>query len=41
MSRAELRDAGYVVVEDLAEAVEVDLGDVVEAALEADGWERG
>jgi hypothetical protein len=36
--RAELREAGFVVVDDLVEAVEVNLGDVVEAALEADGW---
>jgi hypothetical protein len=34
--RAELRDAGYVVIDDLVEAVEVDLGSVVEQALEAD-----
>lgn len=34
--RAELRDAGYVVVDDLVEAVEVDLGDVVEQAIEAE-----
>jgi hypothetical protein len=36
--RAELREAGYVVVDDLLEAVEINLGDVVEAALEAPGW---
>jgi hypothetical protein len=36
--RAELRDAGFVVVDDLVEHVEVNLGDVVEASLEADGW---
>jgi hypothetical protein len=36
--RAELRAAGFVVVDDLVEAVEVNLGDVIEAALEADGW---
>jgi hypothetical protein len=36
--RAELREAGFVVVDDLAEAVEVDLAEVVEAALEAEGW---
>lgn len=36
--KAELREAGFVVVDDLVEAVEVNLGDVVEAALEADGW---
>jgi hypothetical protein len=36
--QAELREAGFVVVDDLAEVVEVDLGEVVEAALEADGW---
>jgi hypothetical protein len=36
--RAELRDAGFVVVDDLVEAVEVNLGDVVEAALESKGW---
>lgn len=34
--KAELRDAGFVVVDDLVEAVEVNLGDVVEQALEAD-----
>jgi hypothetical protein len=34
--RAELKDAGYVVVDDLVEAVEVNLGDVVEQAIEAD-----
>lgn len=36
--RAELREAGFVVVDDLVEAVEVNLGDVVEAALAAEGW---
>ena len=36
--RAELREAGFVVVDDLVEAVEVNLGDVVESAIEADGW---
>lgn len=36
--RAELRDAGYVVVDDLAEAVEVNLGDVVTRALEEPSW---
>ncbi len=36
--RAELREAGFVVVDDLVEHVEVNLGDVVEASLEADGW---
>jgi hypothetical protein len=36
--RAELREAGYVVVDDLVESVEVNLGDVVEAALAAEGW---
>lgn len=34
--RAELREAGYVVVDDLVEAVEVNLGDVVEQALETE-----
>jgi hypothetical protein len=34
--RAELRDAGYVVVDDVVEAVEVDLGEVVEQALAAE-----
>lgn len=38
--RAELRDAGFVVVDDLAEAVEVNLGDVLEAALESPHWNR-
>jgi hypothetical protein len=37
--RAELREAGFVVVDDLAEVVEVDLGEVVEAALDSDGWQ--
>jgi hypothetical protein len=37
--KAELRDAGFVVVDDLVEAVEVNLGDVVEAALEAPQWD--
>lgn len=36
--RAELRDAGYVVVDDVVEAVEVNLGDVVEEALEMGHW---
>jgi hypothetical protein len=36
--KAELREAGFVVVDDLVEAVEVNLGDVVEAALESEGW---
>jgi sirohydrochlorin ferrochelatase len=36
--RAELREAGYVVVDDLVEAVEVNLGEVVQSAIEADGW---
>jgi hypothetical protein len=36
--KAELREAGYVVVDDLAEVVEVNLGDVVEAALESKAW---
>lgn len=38
--RAELREAGFVVVDDLAEAVEVNLGEVLEAALESEAWER-
>lgn len=37
--RADLREAGFVVVDDLAEAVEVNLGDVLDAALESDGWD--
>jgi hypothetical protein len=36
--RAELREAGYVVVDDLVEAVEVNLGDVVEDALDRGHW---
>lgn len=36
--RAELREAGYVVVDDLIEAVEVDLGVVVDQALEEAVW---
>jgi len=36
--QAELRDAGFVVIDDLVEAVEVNLGDVVEQAIEAGGW---
>jgi hypothetical protein len=36
--RAELRAAGYVVVEDLSEVVEVDLGEVVTEAMESPGW---
>lgn len=36
--RAKLRDAGYVVVDDLVEAVEVNLGEVVEAAIESELW---
>jgi len=36
--RAALREAGYVVADDLLEPVEVDLGDVVNGALEADAW---
>jgi hypothetical protein len=36
--RARLRDAGYVVVDDLVEHVEVNLGDVVDAALESQAW---
>jgi hypothetical protein len=36
--RQELREAGYVVVDDLGEGVEVDLGEVVEEALAANGW---
>lgn len=36
--RADLRDAGFVVVDDLAEAVEVDLGAIVEAAIESEHW---
>jgi hypothetical protein len=34
--RAQLREAGYVVVDDVVEAVEVDLGEVVEQALAAE-----
>lgn len=36
--RAELRQAGFVVVDDLAEVVEVNLGDVVEGALASEAW---
>jgi hypothetical protein len=36
--RAELRSAGYVVADDLIEPVSVDLGEVVAAALEDEGW---
>jgi hypothetical protein len=36
--RAELREAGYVVVDDLAEAVSVNLGEVVESAIESPHW---
>jgi hypothetical protein len=36
--KAELRGAGFVVVDDLAEVVEVNLGDVVTAALESEAW---
>lgn len=36
--RADLREAGYVVVEDLAEVVEVKLADVVDQALEEGTW---
>lgn len=36
--RAELREAGYVVADDLLEPVEVDLGSVVGAAIAAEGW---
>jgi hypothetical protein len=36
--RAELREAGFVVVDDLVESVEVNLGDVLEAALDSEGW---
>jgi hypothetical protein len=36
--RAELREAGYVVVDDLVEHVEVNLGEVVGQALEVDSW---
>jgi hypothetical protein len=36
--RAELREAGFVVVDDLAEVVEVDLGEVVDQALETARW---
>jgi hypothetical protein len=38
LRKAELRDAGYVVVDDLAEAVEVDLGELVEQAVEESSW---
>jgi hypothetical protein len=34
--RAELREAGYVVIDDLVEAVEVNLGDVIEGAIGAE-----
>jgi len=36
--RAELRTAGYVVVDDQVEAVEVDLGQLVDEALESPEW---
>jgi len=36
--RRELRQAGFVVVDDLAEVVEVDLGEVVGSALESEAW---
>ncbi len=36
--RRELREAGFVVVDDLVEHVEVNLGDVVEAALASEAW---
>lgn len=36
--RAELRDAGYVVADSWMEPVEVDLGEVVEAAVDAEVW---
>lgn len=34
--RSELRDAGYVVCDDLVDVVKVDLGEAVDAAMEAD-----
>lgn len=36
--RSELRDAGYVVVDDVSEVVEVELSDVVESALQEGAW---
>jgi hypothetical protein len=36
--RAELRDAGFVVLDDVSEAVEVNLGDVLERALDSESW---
>jgi hypothetical protein len=36
--KAELREAGYVVVDDLAEVVEVNLAECVDAAMESDAW---
>lgn len=38
--QADLREAGFVVVDDLAEVVEVNLGDVVESAIESEAWDR-
>ncbi len=37
--KAELREAGFVVVDDQAEVAEVNLGDVVEAALVSVAWD--
>lgn len=37
--KAELKEAGYVVVDDLTESVEVNLGELVEEAMEASTWE--
>lgn len=37
--RSALRDAGYVLADSWLEPVEVDLGEVVEAAVEAEGWD--
>jgi hypothetical protein len=36
--RRELREAGYVVVDDMLEAVEVELEPVIAAAIDSDGW---
>ncbi len=36
--RRELREAGFVVVDDMVEHVEVNLANVVEAALESEAW---
>jgi hypothetical protein len=38
--KAELREAGFVVVDDLFESVEVDLGAVVEQALDPAAWRQ-